>query len=136
MFRQNLVADFEAGKIDNSTFSHVDHVYVIWALIHVHGTLEAIRRFELSLKRITAESGHPEKYNATITYALAFLVAERIAAHPPLDWDEFTAENGDLLMWPSPAITQLYPGQTLHSPHARRSFVLPTSALAPPGANN
>jgi hypothetical protein len=126
MIHKKLVADFEAGRIDNSTFSHPAHVYVIWALIHAHGTLEAIRRFEASLKRITAESGHPEKFNTTITYALAFLVAERITDHPPATWDEFAAQNDDLLMWPNNALTQLYPSETLHSPKARRSFLLPT----------
>ena len=91
MSSETLVERFEAGVIDNSTFSHADHVFVIWSLIHAHGILEAIRRFEDSLRRITVASGHPEKYNATITYCLAFLTAERTAERPTLEWEDFAS---------------------------------------------
>jgi hypothetical protein len=127
MKHRNLVGDFETSHIDNSTFSHTEHVYVIWTLIHTHGTLEAIRRFELALKRITTEAGRPEKYNATITYALAFLVAERITEHPLASWDDFAARNSDLLTRPNSALTRPYSPETLHSPKARQSFVLPAT---------
>ena len=116
---------FEAGTIDNSTFSHTDHVFVIWSLIHAHGTLEAIRRFENSLKRITVADGHPDKYNATITYALGFLTAECIAQDPPLDWDRFAHSNPDLLQWPNKRLSSLYPDGTMFTEQARRTFILP-----------
>lgn len=80
----------------------------------------------MALKRITAESGHPEKYNTTITYALAFLVAERIAGHDAGSWNEFADRNPDLLEWPNPVLTQLHPNGVLFTPPARRSFMLPT----------
>ena len=121
----SLVESFEAGAIDNSTFSHADHVFVIWHLIRRHGSLEAIRRFESSLKRITAESGHPEKYNATITYALGFLLAERIAGEPSLEWDDFALRNRDLMKWPNEQLDRLYPNGSIHAERARRTFMLP-----------
>lgn len=121
----SLVENFEAGAIDNSTFGHANHVYVIWSLIQTHGTLEAIRRFETSLKKITIAVGHPEKYNATITYCLGFLTAERIADHPSLGWDEFAKRNQDLLEWPNERLTRLYPDGVLHTERARQMFVLP-----------
>ena len=125
MSRETLIQDFEAGTIDNSTFSHVDHVFVIWSLIHTHGTLEAINRFESSLKKITHAAGHPEVYNATITYALGFLTAERISEGPALDWDDFARNNPDLLAWPNEQLTNLYPNGLLHTDKAREVFVLP-----------
>lgn len=125
MTTDTLVSDFEAGTIDNSTFTHADHVYVIWSLIHAHGPLEAIRRFEASLKRITSEAGVPGKYNATITYALAFLVAERINEDPSLAWDDFAERNPDLLEWPNQQLSRIYPDEVLHTERARRVFLLP-----------
>ena len=127
MSTSQLVEDFEAGTIDNSTFSHADHVYVIWSLIKEHRGLEAIRRFETSLRRITEEPGHPEKYYATITYALGFLTAERIAEYPTLDWEQFCNNNPDLLVWPNEHLTRIYPNGGLHTEKARRVFVLPRS---------
>jgi hypothetical protein len=125
MNRETLVEDFEAGIIDNSMFGHADHVFVIWSLIRRHGTLEAVRRFETSLKRITADAGHPEKYNATITHALGFLTAERFDEHPSLEWDDFVRRNPDLLQWPNELLNRLYPNGSLRTERARRSFVLP-----------
>lgn len=125
MRTDQLVEDLEAGTLDNSTFTHADHVYVVWSLIRTHGVLEAIRRFETSLQRITREAGRPEKYNATITYALAFITAERIADNPSLDWDEFSEANPDLLIWPNEQLSRLYPNGALHTDQARRVFVLP-----------
>ena len=75
--------------------------------IHRHGTLEALRRFETSLKSITIASGHPEKYNATITHALCFLTAQRIDENPSLDWDDFALDNPDLLQWPNEQLARL-----------------------------
>jgi len=118
-------ADFEAGAIDNTTFRHHDHVRVIWEFIHAYGTLEAVGRFESGLKRITAAAGHPEKYHATITYAFAFLVGQRIAQQGVLAWDDFVAANPDLFDWPSSALTRMYPDGSLHTPTARQTFVMP-----------
>lgn len=125
MNRDTLVDDFEAGTIDNATFRHADHVFVIWTLIHRHGTLEAVRRFETSLKSITIADGHPEKYNATITHALGFLTAQRIDEKPSLGWDDFALHNPDLLQWPNEQLARLYPNGSLHTGQARRTFILP-----------
>jgi len=124
-YRGRLVENVEKGKIDNSTFSHADHVFVIWSLIHVHGILEAIRRLEDSLKQTTVADGHPDRYNATIIDALGFLTAERIAQDPSLDWDEFTRHNPDLLHWPNKQLSNLYPNGAMHTEQARRTVILP-----------
>ena len=84
---QGLVASFEDGTIDNCNFSHPEHLFVIWSLVRSHGTLPALSRFQECLKRITEAEGHPEKYHATITHALAIIVGERVAAARDVDWD-------------------------------------------------
>jgi hypothetical protein len=121
----SLMSDFEAGTIDNATFGHEAHIRVIWSFIHAYGTLDAVQRFEECLKRITAAAGHPEKYHATITHALTFLVAERIDEQGLQDWNDFAATNADLFQWPNQTLSELYPGETLNSAAARRTFVMP-----------
>jgi len=123
----NVVADFEAGTIDNTTFGHPDHVRVIWEFIHAYGTLEAVGRFEAGLKRITAAAGHPEKYHATITHAFAFLVGQRIAEQGSVSWDDFVTANSDLFDWPNSALARMYPDETLSTSTARKTFVMPLS---------
>jgi hypothetical protein len=127
----SLINDFESGHLDNTTFDHAHHVRVIWALIHAHGPLEAIRRFERGLKALTAAAGHPGKYHATITYAAAFLVAQRIGSQGRIDWAQFVDGNPDLLEWPNTLFRQLYPGGVLDSDQARDHFVLPFAPLQP-----
>lgn len=119
--------DFEAGTIDPSSFGHRDHIRVVWELIHAHGMLAAVSRFEAGLKRITAAAGHPEKYHATITHAFAFLVGQRIAEDGPTSWDHFVDANPDLFEWPNSALAQMYPNDALHTDAARRAFVMPYS---------
>ena len=128
----DLLVAFESATIDNSTFRHHDHVRVIWSFVHAYGTLEAVRRFEAGLKRLTAAAGHPEKYHATITHAFAFMVGERIAEQGAASWEEFEASNPDLFDWPTSALARMYPNGALDSPHARPTFVLPFSRVSPP----
>ena len=123
--RDGLVESFEDGTIDNCEFSHPEHLFVIWSLVHRRGTLGAVARFASCLKRITEAEGHPEKYHATITHAFAFLVGERIADQGPLSWDDFQTTNSDLFEWPNTAMLRMYPGDTLKSPIARKTFVMP-----------
>jgi len=119
------VAEFEAGTVDSTAFRHTDHVRVIWSLIHAYGMLEAIARFESGLKRITAEAGHPEKYHATITYAFAFVVGERIAEQGPLSWADFVDVNSDLLEWPNRTLQCMYADDVLGTSTAKQAFIMP-----------
>jgi len=130
-----IVGDFEAGTIDNTTFGHHEHVRVIWEFIHAYGTLEAVRRFEAGLKRITAAAGHPEKYHATITHAFAFLAGERIAEQGPLSWEQFKDANVDLFDWPNSALLRMYPNDALHTPVARQTFIMPFGRSTQPEQN-
>lgn len=125
----SLVAAFESGTLDNDSFGHSQHVRVIWSLVHAYGTLEAVRRFEFGLKRITAEAGHPEKYHATITHAFAFLVGERIADQGTLSWADFVDANADLFDWPNSALTRMYSDDELSTSIARKTFVMPSGRV-------
>lgn len=102
---------------------------MIWEFIHSYGTLDAVRRFEAGLKRLTAATGHPEKYHATITHAFAFLVGERIAEQGCISWHDFELANPDLFEWPNSALMRMYPDDTLQTALARITFVPPAGRL-------
>ena len=78
-----------------------------------------------SLRSITIEAGAPEKYNATITFCLGFLAAERIGDNPTLGWDELAERNPGLLEWPNERLALLFPNGAIHTERARQMFVLP-----------
>ncbi|MGI9606461.1 MAG: hypothetical protein ACR2P0_10020 [Acidimicrobiales bacterium] len=122
----DIAEEFEAGTLDHCDFGHAEHVRVIWTLVTKYGTLEALRRFEEGLRRITEAAGHPEKYHATITHVFGFLVGERVARQNAADWDQFIESNPDLLEWPNPILHRMYDADVLHSDEARRTFVLPS----------
>lgn len=121
---------FEEGSLDLGSFRHADHVRLAWELIRRDGVLDGLAAFESGLRRLTAEAGLAERFNTTITYALFFLIAERVEATPVTAWEEFAARNPDLLAWPSPALDALYAPEILATPLARTVFVLPRPARA------
>lgn len=78
-------------------------------------------------KQITFDAEHPNKYNATITYALGFLTAEPIAQGRSLDWDDFVQQDPDLLQRPHKQLADLYPNGAMRTERAGRSFTFPRS---------
>ncbi|MEM7091658.1 MAG: hypothetical protein AAF567_01550 [Actinomycetota bacterium] len=126
----SLMGAFENGTIDPGSFGHREHLRVIWSFVHAYGTLEAVRRFEEGLKRLTADAGHPEKYHATITHAFTFLVSERIHRQGTQNWNDFEEVNADLFAWPNATLADLYPAEVLASAEARATFVMPKLAAA------
>jgi hypothetical protein len=98
--------------------------------------LEALSHFSEALRRFAAAKGKPHLYHETITWAFIFLIRERVSRfvqqsgrHPT--WDEFAAENPDLLVWKESVLRQYYCEETLASDFARKTFVLPNKNLPP-----
>ena len=123
--REEIVASFEDGTLANCSFGHADHLFVIWSLVRLHGTLGALARFEAGIRRVTIAGGVPEKYHATVTHALGVIVGERVVATPGATWDDFASANPDLFEWPSPVLAELYPNGILDTADARAHFLLP-----------
>lgn len=123
-----LTDQFDARTLDPHGFGHREHMQVAWTLVRRHGVLEAVSRFDSALREITETIGIPEKYHATVTYALVFLIGERLETQGESTWDEFEAANGDLLAWPNPILEAMYGSDLMTSPEARSYFVMPKRA--------
>ena len=121
----DVLADFEAGRIDPARFPHREHVRVGYELLERHLFPEALLHLARGLRRLAARAGHPEVYHETITAAFLALIAERRLGDRYLSWDDFAERNPDLFR--KKLLEEIYDPKVLKSSQARLTFVLPRS---------
>ena len=136
MSDDQFVVAFESRTMRNEDFHHADHVRLGFLYMCRFPGLEGMRRFCEGLKRLAAASGKPNLYHETITWAFLLLIRERLARSSERNgrmptWNEFAANNKDLLEGKDHVLKEYYMAETLASEFARRTFVLPDRSLAP-----
>ena len=132
MTDQELMDQFERGTLPNECFHHREHVRVAFLYLSLYPALEAIQLFSRALQRFAAAHGKPQLYHETITWALMFLIRERMArSETPLTWDEFSRNNADLLAWENRPLSRYYREETLASELARAVFIFPDKLIQP-----
>ena len=89
----DLLADFEAGRVDPQFFPHRAHVEVSYQLLERHAFPEALLHLARGLRRLAAKTGKPEVYHETITAAFLALIAERRLRGQYADWEDFAEQN-------------------------------------------
>lgn len=125
-----FLAAFESGDLAAEAFGHREHLRLAWAVLQQEPLPRALERVTGGLRRFTRRVGAADKYHETVTWAWVLLVNERLErpGARQLDWPAFLAANPDLLDRDRPLLDRYYRRETLASPHARRSFVLPDRA--------
>lgn len=120
------IEKFERCAISNESFHHADHVKMAFLYLRKYSPLEALERFSAALARFAAAAGKPHLYHETVTWAFLLIIRERLArfAAPP-DWNEFAAQNADLLTWENNILKKYYRPETLQSDLAKRVFLFP-----------
>ena len=118
-----LVA-LETGALDPANFPHAEHVRLGYEMLGRYGFGEAVARFSRGLRLLAEKSGRPEVYHETITIAFLALIGERRARSGRCDWEQFRAENADLL--DKRCLEGWYNPDQLRSDLARKTFCLPT----------
>lgn len=118
-----LADAFEARELDPGGFRHRDHVVIAYELLRRYDFVTATARYADTIRELATKAGVPEKFNATITFAFMSLIAERKATTAYDGGEDFVARNGDLLS--AGVLDQWYAPERLHSPLARRVFLLP-----------
>jgi len=119
----DLLADFEAGRIDPASFPHRDHVRVSYELLERHSFPEALLHLARGLRQLAAKAGRPEVYHETITAAFLAVIGERRLGDHYAGWEDFAARNPDLLR--KGLLEEFYEPAVLQSPVARDTFILP-----------
>ena len=115
MTDEELMRAFESRTLEE--FPHASHVRVAWCHLERDPILVALARFRIALQRFATAKGKPDRYHQTITIALLLMIADRRGPAGE-SWEEFAARNPDLLRWPCPALTALYPDDLLATPRA------------------
>lgn len=134
MTDDELLAAFAAQSLDPGTFGHREHVRLVWLHLHLQRLplLEAVQQQCGGLQRWTAALGVPGKYHATLTIAWVLLVADRMQCNDASTFEAFVEAHPDLLDSKGSALGCHYSKLVLHSPDARRHFVVPDRTRARP----
>ena len=117
------LSDLENGRLDPKQFPHREHVRLGFEMLGRHSFPEALARFSKGLRQLAIKGGRPEAYHETITAAFLALIGERRLGDDYASWEEFAAQNGDLLS--KDLLREWYEPEVLSSVVARRTFVLP-----------
>ena len=100
-----------------------------FAYLSEYTPLQALDKFSTALKRYAATRGKAGLYNETITHAYFFLIRERMARTAVADWEQFAADNPELLKWKDGILGRYYQQETLKSELARSVFLFPDKCL-------
>jgi hypothetical protein len=126
MNEREYIEAFESGRLPAAGFHHRDHVRIAFSYLSAYPPAEALARFSAALRRFAAAQGKAQRYHETITWAYLLLVRERMArSDGPRTWEDFAAENPDLLSWRPGILQRYYREETLASDLAREVFVFP-----------
>ena len=120
---------FERDLIPEDGFHHADHVRLAFAYLSQFPPLQALEKFCAALRRFVTVRGKANLYHETITHAYFFLIRERMARSASRDWDEFAAQNPDLLVWKNGILSHYYHEATLQSDLARAVFLFPDKCV-------
>jgi hypothetical protein len=131
---EEIIQRFEQSQAPGGSFHHSDHIRVAFAYLSRFPALEALQKFSSALQRFAAAQGKPGLYHETITWAYLFLIRERmLRSARPQSWEEFAADNPDLLTWERGTggiLARYYQPETLKSPAARAAFILPDKTIS------
>lgn len=123
-----FLQQFEDASLDPSLFKHVGHLRGAFLFLQREPMLLAQRHFTQTLQRYAAALGAPDKFHATVTYALLAIMSARQGVQQCANWREFLQKNPDLTQDASKLLSQYYHPETLESEQARKTFVLPDKA--------
>ncbi len=121
-----LLTQFESLTLSPEEFGHREHVQVAFEMLRKYGFLDACIRISQTINTMATNAGAADKFHVTITFAFLSLIAERIAAKPNIEFEEFLERNSDLLSMK--ALNRWYSKEQLSSEFARTHFLLPGKA--------
>ena len=125
MTSSELFDRFVDTSLPSDQFHHEQHVQVAWMFVCRYGMPAALAEFSGAIKRFAEAKGATGLYHETITWAFLLLIAERQARKPAAAWTEFSADNGDLLLWKPSVLDRYYSKELLASDLARKTFLMP-----------
>jgi hypothetical protein len=125
---EELLRSFEQATLPASAFPHRVHVHMAWLYLGRDPLPIALEKFITDLKKFAAANGAADKYHATITFAFMVLINERMErGSREASFEEFARANPDF--FEKDYLLRYYAAETLASPIAKKTFVLPARAV-------
>ncbi|HXY45158.1 MAG TPA: hypothetical protein VEH29_13300, partial [Acidimicrobiales bacterium] len=79
------------------TFGHRQHLCLAWRYLRTADEATAERLMRAAIRHVAALHGTPDRYHETLTIAWTRLVAAHVRADGLASFEEFIAENRELL---------------------------------------
>jgi hypothetical protein len=123
---EEFVRQFENASLPEEFFHHRDHIRLAWIYLQRASFLAAATRFASGLQHFAAAKGKATLYHETITLAYLALVHERMLRDGVgATFEEFAAQQADLMTWRPSVLERYYSPEALRSELARRAFLMP-----------
>jgi hypothetical protein len=133
MSDEDFLAQLTACTLPEYQFHHAGHLRAAWLFLRRFPVAEGIAKFSDVLRSYAVSLGKAGRYHETITWAYLLLLNERIhRSNDPKTWEEFAAENADLLDRKNPVLLRYYRKETLQSDLARNVFLMPDRIQSDP----
>ena len=128
-----FLAEFEAGSMPKSEWTHAAHVRVGWLCLCRHPFDDALARVRVGIRRYNAGVGTPDAaYHDTVTAGHMRLI-HTAGVDPTEGFRDFASRNPTLLDRTLSALLAYYSRELLFSDDARQRFVEPDIRPLPEG---
>jgi hypothetical protein len=98
MTDDELMAGFEAARVDPGRFGHREHLRVAWLHLRRYGRFDAERRLLIRLRAFAVRAGKPAKFSEALTRAWVSRIDRAAAALPPdHSFDDLLLHSPELL---------------------------------------
>jgi hypothetical protein len=122
---EQFIQEFEQTCLDPKHFNHIGHVRLAWIYLSHYSKVDATQKITQGISRYATSLGAPDKFHMTMTCALIKIISQRRGRDLSLSWDDFCANNEDLINHASRILNQHYSEELLQSEAARSEFLLP-----------
>jgi hypothetical protein len=110
-------------------FGHRQHVDLAWRYLHLTDQITAEKWMREAIKHVALKHGASDKYHETRTIAWIRLVGTHVRERDAATFDEFIAQNSDLLN--AQLLDHFYTSEVLQGASARLHWVEPDLAPLP-----
>lgn len=122
---QIFITQFEQCTLNPIHFNHTGHVRLAWLYLQEYDEKTAIDKVCRGIKTYAQSLGANDKFHLTITHSIVKIIALRSKQTHAEDWQEFNAQNNDLLEDCVSILLQYFSKERLFSDLARTQTIEP-----------
>lgn len=115
--------------LTSGRFGHREHLELAWRYLRASDVAVARQQMSAAIRHVAAGHGQPDRYHHTITLAWLHLVAVHVRRSRVSTFDEFIAENQQLLT--RDLLSHHFSPGTLGASRARKGWVEPDLLALP-----